>query len=236
VREEKLGSLLVRVAGGTDREGGGTGPVVVLMHGFGAPGHDLVGLWRELAAPAGTRFVFPEAPLGLPFEYGFGRAWWMIDMAALQLALARGEERRMADEIPKGLAEANAKVNAMLDELDKMLTPSKLVLGGFSQGAMLACDVALRNRERPLAGLVLMSGTLLAASEWRPRFTARAGLPVFQSHGRSDPLLPISGAEQLKDALVAGGCDVTWTPFSGQHEIPGGVRDGVGRFLTKVLA
>ncbi|MEO1335555.1 MAG: hypothetical protein AAFV29_07910, partial [Myxococcota bacterium] len=62
----QMGSLTVRIVGGTDGQGGGDGPMVVLMHGFGAPGTDLVGLAQVMKAPTGTRFVFPEAPLRLP--------------------------------------------------------------------------------------------------------------------------------------------------------------------------
>ncbi|MDR4500552.1 MAG: hypothetical protein MRJ96_03745 [Nitrospirales bacterium] len=42
MKERTIAGLQVRIAGGNDREGGGTGPVVVLLHGFGAPGDDLV--------------------------------------------------------------------------------------------------------------------------------------------------------------------------------------------------
>jgi phospholipase/carboxylesterase len=234
VREEKLGGLLVRITGGTDREGGGDGPVVVLMHGFGAPGTDLCGLARVVAAPPGTRFVFPEAPMGLPPEYGAGRAWWMIDMMAIQLAMARGQPRDLAKEKPEGLPAARDKVTAMLADIDKVLRPSKLVLGGFSQGAMLACDVALRE-DRALAGLVLLSGTLVAEDEWLPRIASRRGLPVFESHGSADPILPFQGAERLQDVLAKGGCDVTWLPFRGGHEIPHAVLDRLGVFLAKAL-
>ena len=48
MRTTTLGQLTVHLTGGTDREGGGDGPLVVLLHGFGAPGTDLVPLWREL--------------------------------------------------------------------------------------------------------------------------------------------------------------------------------------------
>src|SRR5208282_2123552 len=96
MRTLELGGLRVRVTGGTDREGGGDGPALVLLHGFGAPGDDLVSLWRVLAAPAGTRFVFPEAPVSLAaMGYGEGRAWWMIDMERM-LELQRGQPRDAA--------------------------------------------------------------------------------------------------------------------------------------------
>ena len=85
----------------------------------------------------------------------------MIDMARLQQALARGDVRDLTRDVPEGLASARLLVNAMLDELTETLAPSHLVLGGFSQGAMLSADVVLRS-ERTFAGLVLLSGTMIA--------------------------------------------------------------------------
>ena len=70
---------------------------------------------------------------------------------------------------------------------------------GFSQGAMISLDLALRS-ERPLAGLALMSATMLCASEWTALMPRRAKLPVMQSHGRVDPLLPYELAEKLRDS------------------------------------
>jgi len=224
MRETRLGTLDVRITGGADREGGGEGPVVVLLHGFGAPGDDLVPLWRAVDVPREVRWVFPAAPLSLP-SMGFGmesRAWWMIDVLALERAIAAGEARDLSGEHPEGLDEALAQVLEMLDALDAELSPGALVLGGFSQGAMLALDVALHT-ERELAGLVQLSGTLLDEAEWSPRLPARGGLPVLQSHGRADPLLPFSMAERLRDLLAGAGLEVDFVPFSGGHEIPGPV-------------
>lgn len=238
MRQDELGGLTVRIGGGTDGQGGGEGPAVVLLHGFGAPGTDLVPFATEIPAPAGTRWIFPEAPRLLPPELGggAGRAWWMIDMMKLQMAMMTGQLRDLTKEEPEGMAEVNAKVNAMLDELTESLSipEGKLVLGGFSQGAMLACDVALRS-ERPLAGLVLMSGTYLAEDVWTPLMERREGLPVLQSHGRQDPLLPFSLAEKLRDAFVTAGLDVTWVPFDGGHGVHPMVITAAGDLLDQVL-
>lgn len=236
MREAVFGSLRVRLAGGSDREGGGAGPLVVLLHGFGAPGSDLVPLWRELSPPPGTRFAFPEAPLELELGLEESRAWWMIDMLKLEAALSRGELRDLTRDVPDGLAEARALVIDMLDALERELgvEGSRVVLGGFSQGAMLALDVALRS-ERPLAGLVLLSGTLLAEEEWLPLMPKRAGLPVLQSHGRLDPLLPFSIAERLRDELARAGLAVKFLPFNGGHEIPGSALSGLDQFLGATL-
>jgi phospholipase/carboxylesterase len=234
MRQERIGGLTTRLVGGTDGRGGGKGPVVVLLHGFGAPGDDLVPLWEALAAPTGTRFFFPEAPLSV-FN-GAGRAWWMIDLEKVQRDQAAGRMRDPSSDVPPGLRDARAKVIACLDSLDKnwSVDPRRMVLGGFSQGAMLSCDVALRT-DRPLAGLVLMSGTLLNKQEWIPLMKSRRGLPVLQSHGSADPLLPFVLSEQLRDLLVQAEVPVEWVPFRGGHEIPPVVLAKMGRFLTEVL-
>jgi phospholipase/carboxylesterase len=230
--ERMLGGLPAAITGGTDGEGGGDGPVVVLCHGFGAPGDDLVGLVPYLRAPAGTRFVFPAAPLA-PEGLAGGRAWWMIDLERLQMGARRPRD---TTEIPAGLAEARAQLAALLDAVSSELAVpgERLVLGGFSQGAMLSLDVAL-HRPSPLAGLVLLSGTLIAEREWSARLPARRGLPVFLSHGTHDPLLPYATAEQLRDTLTAAGLAVEWTSFPGGHEIPLPVLRGVGAFLSRLL-
>ncbi len=89
----------------------------------------------------------------------------------------------------------------MLGELGDALAPSKLVIGGFSQGAMLATDVALRS-DIPLAGLCLFSGTLIAEQEWVVSAPNRRGLRVSLSHGQSDAILPFTAAERLRDFLT----------------------------------
>jgi phospholipase/carboxylesterase len=230
MRDRTFGGLRVRLTGGVDRQGGGDGPLVVLLHGFGAPGDDLVPLARVLAVPREVRFAFPEAPMDLGPEAMGGRAWWWIDMVRMQTAAMRGEPIDRSQEIPEGLAEARAHVVAMLDDLDQALSPPSVVLGGFSQGAMLSCDVALRTA-RPLAGLALFSGTLLAEPEWAPLAAARRGLPVVLSHGQADPILPFAGAERLRDLLRRAGLDVTWIPFRGVHEIPPPALDALAALI-----
>jgi phospholipase/carboxylesterase len=239
MREQQLGDLKVRISGGSDGQGGGDGPVVVLMHGFGAPGTDLVSLAGEIPAPEGTRFVFPEAPLLLPAELGggMGRAWWMIDVMRLQMAMLTGDVRNMRKEVPEGLADANQLVNGMLDALESELSMdrNKLILGGFSQGGMLATDVVLRS-DKPVGGLAVMSGTYLAEDEWSALMPKREDLPVLQSHGRQDPLLPFQLAEDLRDALVGAGLQVTWVPFDGGHGIAPSVLYALSDFVTEATS
>ena len=131
------------------------------------------------------------------------------------------------------MVEARAKVSVLLDALEERLRPSKVVLGGFSQGAMIACDVALHSRG-PAPG-----SSSFSEPRGRRRVGAslrqRRGLPVLQSHGREDPLLPFAFAERLRDLMRDGGMEVTWTPFRGGHEIPRPVLDATGRWLREVF-
>ena len=109
MRQELVGGLKMRLTGGIDGQGGGDGPAVILLHGFGAPGDDLVPLAEVLTVPKGTRFLFPEGPLSLSFGYGDARAWWLIDMARLEADRAAGRVRDLSGEVPRGLPPADRK-------------------------------------------------------------------------------------------------------------------------------
>lgn len=237
MRKLKVADLDVVFAGGPDREGGGDGPMVVLLHGYGAPGDDLVSLARQLSVPPDVRFAFPAAPLaletGLPPEYS-GRAWWHLDMLELQRAVMQRDYAALRDRVPEGLAEARAAVEKLLERLERehSVSREKLILGGFSQGAMLATDVTLR-AERAPAGLAILSGSLIARDEWLPLLPARAGLPVVQSHGRVDPVLPYSLAEALRDELSRAGLSLEFVAFNGGHGIPGGALEALGRLIAR---
>jgi phospholipase/carboxylesterase len=234
MKELKLGRLQTHVCGGTDREGGGSGPVVVLMHGYGAPGTDLVSLWRALPVAKEVRFVFPEAPLELGFG---GRAWWPIDMVRLQDRFTKEGAARLIDEVPSGIDDARAAVLELLDALERDFgaSPDEIVLGGFSQGAMLATDTVLRS-SRAFGGLAILSGTLVSHAEWLPLMAARKGLPVLQSHGRADPVLPFAIAERLRDELGSAGIPVEFIPFNGGHGIPEPVLGGLARLIQRVAS
>jgi phospholipase/carboxylesterase len=236
MRMGEIGGLTLRLTGGIDGKGGGPGPLVILLHGFGAPGNDLVPLANVLNVPNGTRFVFPEGPLSLSFGPRDARAWWLIDMARIAADQAAGRIRDLSNEIPKGLTPAREAILAFLKEVERLFDadPRKTVLGGFSQGAMLTCD-AMLHMDRPYAGLVQLSGNLLAQPVWNPLMPKRKGLPVFQSHGLEDEILPYVGAERLRDALSQSGLAVEWHSFHGGHEIPEPILRRLGVFLTKVL-
>jgi phospholipase/carboxylesterase len=105
-----------------------------------------------------------------------------------------------------------------------------IVLGGFSQGAMVAGEVAFGS-DAQLRALVLLSGTLVDEKTWESNFERRRDLPVFLAHGRSDRMLPFAVADRFRRKLEAAGVKVTWFPFDGGHEIPAAVVIELNKFL-----
>lgn len=232
-----LGPLTVRVVDEEDRE---TPPdlCVVLCHGYGAPGTDLVGLARECFSVDNTlvgrvRFVFPEAPLMTDFG---GRMWWPIDMMALQDAMQRGDPRLLGRGTPEGMPAARKQLTSMLHALatSSNLPMSKIVVGGFSQGAMLATDTVLRLEEAP-AALAIFSGALVSEDDWTKLMPKRGGLTILQSHGKMDPVLPYKGAEILRDLWKDAGADVEFIGFVGGHGLDGDVVEALVKLITTKL-
>jgi phospholipase/carboxylesterase len=215
--------------------------IVVLCHGFGAPGTDLVEccrtMWELQRAELGrTRFVFPAGPLSLD-ESGLydARAWWPIDMERLNEMMVTGEFRDLRREKPELLDTRREQVTALLESLlaESALDPASLILGGFSQGSMLMTDVALR-LSRPPGGLIVWSGTLLNESEWRSAASRQAKFPVFQSHGRYDSILPFEAARWLHQLFIDAGFSADFVPFDGLHEIPMPAMRGAAALAARV--
>lgn len=216
---------------------------VVLCHGYGAPATDLVPLaWevfgRRPAWEQMVQFVFPAAPLLLDeMGPGGGRAWWHLDVAALLTAIAAGDVDVLRRTVPEGLADARAALQSTVDALllRDRLKPSQIVLGGFSQGAMLTTDLALRLPDGP-AGLAIFSGSLICEDQWRALAPRKAGLPVLQSHGKFDTILPYVGATWLRDLLLESGLQVEFIEFDGDHTITSEVVDHFVMMLDRLLS
>ncbi|MGE0787985.1 MAG: alpha/beta hydrolase [Sandaracinaceae bacterium] len=191
-------------------EGDAARPLVVLMHGYGAPGDDLVPLGRVLAARANVRVALLAAPIELGPS---SRAWWTIDLE--ERPADRGADR------PAGLVEARRDVLAWMARArdEGELEPRRTVIGGFSQGAMLALDAALE-AEPSLAGVVMLSGGPVDEARWRGRMSPSRVPRLFMSHGRRDPMLDYEAAMRLQGELVQEGIPVMLHSFDGGHTIP----------------
>jgi phospholipase/carboxylesterase len=199
--------------------------LVVLLHGYGADGSDLLGL-ADVLAPhlPHTAFVAPDAPepcRGSPM----GRQWFPIPWLDGSSEVEAGA----------GLARAADDLNAFLDAQMKAegLAPEAVALIGFSQGAMMSLHVAPR-RAVTLAGIVAISGRLLVAD--RLAAEARVKPPVLLIHGDQDPVVPFADMGVAGNALTGAGFEVWGHVMRGTgHGIaPDGLGAALG-FLTERL-
>jgi phospholipase/carboxylesterase len=203
------------------------GIAVVLLHGFGAPGDDLVPLAKSLSR-SNTRCILPAAPLSLG---NGGRAWWDIDASDRPRYVTDEAARPALTASPNAeLEAARSAVAGVLRTTRERYAPQSVFLVGFSQGAMLSADLALAGQE-PLDRVAVLSGALLmdaAAHLAAPRSLRPA---VFISHGRQDQRLPFAGGERMKTELEQHGFTVTWRPFDGGHAIPPAIVSELSLFL-----
>lgn len=199
---------------------------VVFFHGYGANMHDLFPLW-ELWHRDRFNWYFPNGVETLPMGYYEGRAWFSIDIAALERAMREGKHRDIATSIPPELDTTLSRLEMFL--LDVMKKHKRLILGGFSQGAMCASHLAMKD-SFAVDGLILLSGGLLAEEKF-PK--AARGIPFYQSHGSQDPVLGIEGAKALEKKLQSLNFQGRLSVFPGGHEIPPQVVKEVGVFLEQ---
>jgi phospholipase/carboxylesterase len=214
--------------------------LTLFCHGYGASGEDLVPFVPELVEReprlSTVRFAFPAGPISLPgLPWGDSRAWWPLDWTAFETANIRGWED-VRNACPPELTAARRQLQGCVEGLlqGSGLGPDRVVLGGFSQGAMLATDLTLHWEHRP-AALIVLSGILLDQKRWRTLAPRRAGLPVTQSHGREDPVLPFHEGEALRDLLIQAGLEVEWIPFDGPHTVHPDALDHIATLLARLL-
>ena len=175
-------------------QSGETRSIVVFLHGYGANGADLLGL----ADPLGehlpdTMFVAPDAPENVPGMPN-GYQWFPIPWI----------DGSSEEESERGMMQANADLNAFLDALmvDEDVLPEQVVLFGFSQGTMMALQVAPR-REDAVAGIVAFSGRLLSPETLADEVVVRP--PILLVHGDADDVVPAQSLPQAAEALQEAG-------------------------------
>jgi phospholipase/carboxylesterase len=197
--------------------------LVVLLHGYGADGNDLIALaeaWRGLL-PA-TAFAAPHAPEPLPYEAMGGRQWFDLTM-------------RDPTELRRGTLAAAPALTRFLDaELARhALPPDRLALVGFSQGTMMALHVGLRCAVAP-AAIVGYSGVIAGPEHLASEIAARP--PVQLVHGEADEVIPVDALALTREALASAGVPVEWhvAPGLGHGIDPEGLALG-GHFLAEHL-
>ena len=188
----KLDGPRIMPASGNDAK-----QLVVILHGYGADGNDLIGLasnWRTILPDAA--FIAPNAPEPCPANPMGGRQWFDIAV--------RDQQERWS-----GVQKAGPSLDAFLDEeLAKLgLGEEALSLVGFSQGTMMALHVGLRRPKTP-AAIVGFSGVLVEPD--RLKEDLRAKPPVLLIHGDSDDIIPVEALHQARSALGGAGLAVEW--------------------------
>ena len=196
---------------------------LVLLHGYGANGRDLVSLREMIVEHGSYDWYFPEAPLSISLGMGLvGKGWFPLRVA--QLAQHNSQFYR---EEPHGLREVTETLRAFLEQVRR--DHSRVYLGGFSQGAIVSTNATM-HYPYLVDKLFILSGTLINEDKWQEKLHGMREIPTFQSHGREDGVLPFSGAEAL-DKLLLSKTDHQFCPFSGGHEIPLTTLDALSRFL-----
>jgi phospholipase/carboxylesterase len=196
--------------------------LVVILHGYGADGPDLIDLGRAWQGQLpDAAFVAPNAPEYLPFEALGGRQWFAL-------------QERDLNEYRLGAQAAQPALDRFLDdELSRLsLDDSSLALVGFSQGAMMTFQCGLR-RPSPPAALIGYSGLLPGASQLDGINTQS---PVLIVHGQKDDVVASYHAEAAQQALDEAGVSSSLHLLSGLgHSIDERGMVLGGRFLEKAF-
>lgn len=174
--------------------------LVVLLHGVGSNGRDMLGLaeaWRP--SLPNVAFVAPDGPFA--FDQGAGRQWFSI-------AGVTPEDR------PARIAAARSAFDEVLSsELDRSGFGDRLdrvVLVGFSQGSMMVLD-AIASGRWPVAAAVSISGRLASPTPYSPSTATK----ILLLHGSADPIVPSAETTRAEEVLRAEGLDVTSRIFPG---------------------
>lgn len=188
---------------------------IIWLHGLGADANDFVPIVPELNLTGNlpVRFIFPNAP-EQPVTINNGyvmRAWY--DIVSLEV-------NNHADE--KGIAKSIGFISALIEQEEKRGMPSnKILLAGFSQGAVIALSTGL-TYAKPLAGVVALSGYLPFADQLFAKAPpTNKTIPIFLAHGTEDNVVPYFLGQATHEALVKQGYPVAWHSYRMPHSVCG---------------
>jgi phospholipase/carboxylesterase len=217
------GSSLLDGPSAAPASGGAPRSLVILLHGYGSNGADLIGLvpyWR--AALPDTLFLAPDAPQPCPGAPG-GRQWWPLASLSPE-TLAAGV--RVAAPALNGYIDRHLAANGLSED--------RLALVGFSQGTMMALHVGPR-RTKPLAGIVGYSGMLADPEALANEAAAKP--PILLVHGDADTVVPVAAMHRARRQLDALGFEVATQVCAGLgHSVDETGLDLGARFLADHLA
>jgi phospholipase/carboxylesterase len=207
---------------------------LIVLHGLGTEGGDFIPLLRDmdLSAVGPVRCVFPNAPLRtISLNDTEMHAWY--DTSPVE---TRRHASQPADE--EGLRASQRVVQALIErEEGKGMPSERIVLMGFSQGAVLALHAGLRAPQR-LAAVVALSGylPLNARTLQMESHIANQRLPIFLGHGEHDEVVGLDRARAARTVLQVMGHLVDWHLYDMGHEVSDAELADLGAWLTGVLS
>jgi phospholipase/carboxylesterase len=202
---------------------------ILWLHGLGADGNDFAPIVPELQLPGdlAVRFVFPNAPL-MPVTINNGYvmpAWFDI--------ISMNMDQR-ADQA--GITESVMALHQLIEHEEQNGVPAdKIIIGGFSQGAVIALTAGLRFPKR-LAGIFALSGYLPFANEVMAQTSLAArDTPILVAHGTEDTVVPYSAGLATCDVLQRSGLQVSWHSYAMAHSVCGKEIQDLREFFVKNL-
>ena len=211
--------------------------ILVLLHGYGSNGDDLMGLSPFFArALPDTVFYSPNAPS--PIEGGFMGGYQWFGLGGYDPNAMMRDPQHLANtfkNLRPGTEAAAAVLNKYLDQLlaHHGLAANRLALLGFSQGTMMSLHVGLRRAEQ-IAGILGYSGALTGPDMLAGEIKSKP--PVALVHGDADPVVPYAAMAAAEKTMTAAGVKVeTHTVRGLQHGIDGDAAQFGALFLKKVL-
>lgn len=208
---------------------------VILFHGYGASMQDLYGLSEVISTNEKLDWIFPDGPISVPLGmFMEGRAWFPIDMRELEQAMMKGEFRNFEDKCPPEFLKALELATVFINQISKKY--DSIVIGGFSQGAMIATHLLTQNISmEKVKGSLFYSTTLLAKEKLMAGLEGKAPIPFLQSHGKSDQLLDYNVAMKLFELFKLYRYPGEFISFQGGHEIPMNVITKSSEFLNRIF-
>lgn len=186
---------------------------IIWLHGLGADGNDFAPIVPELKLPNSlpVRFIFPHAPLQ-PVTINNGyvmRAWYDI--------ISLGNDRN-ADR--KGILQSVNLIHQLIaQEVTRGIPYEKIILAGFSQGAVIALTTGLTYPHK-LGGIMALSGYLPFADDVFATATAcNKTTPLFVAHGTEDAVVPYALGQLVEKALIAHHYPLSWHSYPMAHSV-----------------
>ncbi len=177
---------------------------LVLMHGRGADEHDLEPILGALDPERRLIGFLPRGPLALPPG---GAHWYVIrEVGFPDPSTFLPTFERLSAWVDAALAEAG-------------VLPDRLVLAGFSQGAVMAHSLGLGAGRPAPAGIVAFSGFIPRVDGFDIELGSRAGLPVAVSHGSLDPVISVQFGRDARARLQTAGLEVRYVEEPVGHTI-----------------